>query len=321
MAETPPTLPPVLAAPTRRAAALRQRLAEPGIVAAPGAYDALTARLVERAGFPAVYVTGSGVSISTLGVPDLGMVSFTEMLERVRQIADVTSIPVIADADTGYGGPLNVMRTVREFERAGVAAVQIEDQAWPKKCGHEPGRQLVPVEEMEARIAAAADARHGATVLVARTDARAAEGFEAALERAQRYRAAGADVLFVEAPESEAELTQLPRRLDAPLLANMVEGGRTPLLPLPELGRLGFRLAIYPNALTRLFACMGGRLLDDLMRTGTTAGFADRMLDHRGLWDLFDNAEWRRLEDRYAGPQAGRRAAALPESGRRASDG
>ena len=182
-------------------------MAAPGIVVAPGAYDCITARLVEVAGFDALYITGSGVSMSALGAPDMGALSFGEILDRVRRICDSVSIPVIADADTGYGGPLNVIRTMREFERAGVSAVQLEDQEWPKKCGHEPGRKVASSTEMEQRIKAAADARVDADVMiVARTDAIASEGFEAALERAARYREAGADILFVEAPPSEADL-------------------------------------------------------------------------------------------------------------------
>jgi 2-methylisocitrate lyase-like PEP mutase family enzyme len=194
--------------PTRHRA-LRQRMAAPGIVVAPGCYDCITARLVEVSGFDAAYVTGSGVSMSALGAPDMGALSFGEILDRVRRICDAVSIPVIADADTGYGGPLNVIRTMREFERAGVSAVQLEDQEWPKKCGHEPGRKVASSTEMEQRIKAAADARVDADVMiVARTDAIAIEGYEAALERAARYREAGADIAFVEAPQSEVELAE-----------------------------------------------------------------------------------------------------------------
>jgi 2-methylisocitrate lyase-like PEP mutase family enzyme len=278
---------------------LRRLLAAPEIVVAPGSFDCITARLVETAGFPAVYVTGSGVSMSALGAPDVGLMSFGEILDRVERIADVVSIPVIADADTGYGGPLNIMRTVRAFERAGVSALQIEDQAWPKKCGHEPGREVVPIAEMTGRIKAAVDARTDDIVIVARTDARSNEGLDAAIERAQRYGEAGADVLFVESPESEAELETINRLLDKPTLANMVEGGRTPVLPYPQLQELGFGIAIFPNSLTRLLGRTGAALMSELMRTGTTSGMAHSMLDHNGLWDLFDNKRWRALEDRY----------------------
>ena len=285
---------------TTRHRALRERMAAPGIVVAPGCYDCISARLVEVAGFDALYVTGSGVSMSALGAPDMGALSFGEILDRVRRICDAVSIPVIADADTGYGGPLNVIRTMREFERAGVSAVQFEDQEWPKKCGHEPGRKVASSREMEQRIKAAADARVDSDVMiVARTDAIALEGFEAALERAERYREAGADILFVEAPQSEAELGQVPKQLGVPCLANMVEGGRTPVLPFPTLEALGFKVAIYPNSLTRLFARAGQDLLSSLRTTGSTAAMANQMLDHNQLWTLFENERWQALEKRF----------------------
>jgi 2-methylisocitrate lyase-like PEP mutase family enzyme len=280
--------------------ALRQRLAAPGIVVAPGCYDCITARLVEVAGFDAAYITGSGVSMSALGAPDMGALSFGEILDRVRRICDAVSIPIIADADTGYGGPLNVIRTMREFERAGVSAVQLEDQEWPKKCGHEPGRKVASAHEMEQRIKAAADARIDPDVMiVARTDAIALEGYEAALERAARYREAGADIAFVEAPQSEAELAEVPKRLGMPCLANMVEGGRTPVLPFPTLEAMGFKVAIYPNSLTRLFARAGQDLLGALRTSGGTAGYANQMLDHGQLWSLFENERWQALEKRF----------------------
>ena len=283
-----------------RSATLRRLLASGPMVAAPGCYDCITARLVEVSGFSALYVTGSGVSMSAMGAPDVGALSFAEILDRVRRICDTVSIPVIADADTGYGGPLNVIRTVREFERAGVSGIQIEDQEWPKKCGHEPGRRLVSIREMQARIRAATDARLDAdTVIIARTDARTDHGLEAALERAAAYREAGADVLFVESPQTAAELSAIPTRLAAPCLANMVEGGRTPILPGAELDRHGFRLAIYPNSLTRLIGRVGQDLLAALRTHGTTASMANQMLDHGQLWQLFDNKRWTELERRY----------------------
>jgi 2-methylisocitrate lyase-like PEP mutase family enzyme len=220
----------------------------------------------------------------------------------------VVSIPVIADGDTGYGGPLNIIRTVREYERAGVSAIQIEDQAWPKKCGHEPGRRLVDPAEMAARIRAAVESRRDPDfVVIARTDARAGEGLAAAIERAQVYREAGADVIFVESPQSEAELAEVGRSFaGTPLLANMVEGGRTPILPASQLQALGFSLAIYPNALTRLFAKAGLEMLASLRGTGSTAAMAGRMLSHGELWELFDNRTWRALEDRYMASADGR---------------
>ena len=289
-----------LAVPHGRNRRLRQLLAGSDILCAPGGYDCVTARLVEAAGFSAMYITGSGVSLSAMGAPDVGALSFGEILDRVRRIADVISIPIIADADTGYGGPLNVIRTVREFERAGISAIQLEDQVWPKKCGHEPGRRLASTATMVMRLKAALDARIDPDlVIVARTDARAVEGFQAALDRAHLYAEAGADVIFVESPQSEEELATVGRSIAVPLLANMVEGGRTPILPLARLQQLGFRVAIYPNALTRLIARAGLDMLASLAETGSTAAMQDRMLDHGALWELFDNRRWRALEDRF----------------------
>jgi len=297
-----PALPVGLALATGRNRRFRELLAGPDLFIAPGAFDCVSARLVDAAGFDALYITGSGVSMSALGAPDVAALSFGEILDRVKRICDVVSIPVIADGDTGYGGPLNVIRTVREFERAGVSAIQIEDQDWPKKCGHEPGRRLVSVETMVARLHAALDARQDSDfVVIARTDARTNEGLAEALDRGHAYREAGADVVFIESPQSEDELGKIGTTFPGvPLLANMVEGGKTPILPATRLRELGFRLAIYPNALTRLFAKAGGEMLASLKQAGTTSGFADRMLSHDALWQLFDNATWRSLEDRYA---------------------
>lgn len=284
---------------TDRNQVLRRTLASGTFLIAPGAFDCLSARLVERAGFGAVYLTGSGMSISALGAPDVGLMTFTEVLDRARRIADLVSIPVIVDADTGYGGPLNVVRTVREFERAGVSAIQLEDQAWPKKCGHEGGRQLVSTQEMVGRIKAAVDARIDPDlVIIARTDARSDHGIDAAIERAQQFAHAGADVIFVESPQSRDELALVGRSFTVPLLANMVEGGRTPILPASELTQLGFSMAIYPNALTRLFAKAGLQMLAQLSEHGTTASCADQMFDHRQLWSLFEYEKWTQTEDR-----------------------
>jgi 2-methylisocitrate lyase-like PEP mutase family enzyme len=295
--------PPPFAPHPSRPAALRKLLRDRQFFIAPGAYDCITARLVEVAGFPATYVTGSGLSLSTLGAPDVGFASYAEIRERIAAMADATSLPLIADIDTGYGGPLNVMRTVRDLERAGVAALQIEDQAWPKKCGHEPGKRLVDVAEMTGRLAAALDARTDPDVaIVARTDAIAVEGLDAALDRAHAYAEAGADVIFVEAMPSREAMARVAREIRAPLLANMVEGGRTPMLPGSELAALGYAFAIYPNALTRVFARAGLDMLASLAATGGTAEWRGRMLDHDALWSLFDSAAWYALERRLAGP-------------------
>jgi len=229
---------------------LRDLLERPGLLEVPGVYDGLSARIVERAGFPAAYVTGFGAAASRLGLPDTGLISFKEMADHVAALADAVAIPLLADADTGYGNPLNVHRTTRAYARAGAAAIQIEDQAWPKRCGHTAGKEVLPVAEAVAKIRAAADARaERDIVVIARTDARAVLGFEAALERCQAFADAGADVVFLEAPESRAELERTAEVIDAPLMVNLLEGGKTPLLPRADLEALGYKLAIYPLTL------------------------------------------------------------------------
>ena len=279
---------------------LRQLLARPGLIVAPGCYDVITVRLVEHSGFPAAYMTGSGVSMSATGLPDIGLVSLQEVLDRLGQITAAVRLPVIADRDTGFGNPLNVLRTVREFERRNAAAIQLEDQEMPKKCGHEPGRRLVPVAEMVAKIEAARFARASAEFLiVARTDARTTHGIEEAIARGRRYAEAGADVIFVESPETADEMRAVCRAIPAPCLANMVEGGRTPLLPQHELAEIGYRIVIYPNALTRVFARAGLDLLGELKLTGTTAGMLPSMITHGDLWELFGREKWSALEHRF----------------------
>ena len=279
---------------------LRALLKSRKLLIAPGVFDCLTARLAEKAGAQALYMTGSGVSITRLGAPDVALLSFAEILDQSKRISDVTSLPLIADADTGYGGPLNIMRTVREMERAGVSAIQIEDQDWPKRCGHEPGRRIVSIQEMVGRIRAAVDTRRDEqTVIVARTDARSTEGIQAAIDRANQYAEAGADVAFVESPESVDEMRLLNQSISTPTLANQVEGGRTPMLPASELEALGYGLAIYPNSITRVFASIGNTLYSELLKTGSTQSMANQMLDHRGLWNLFEYPEFIQLESNY----------------------
>src|SRR5579859_994074 len=230
---------------------LRELLAGPEIVQAPGAYDALSARIVEAAGFPVVYMTGFGSSAGLLGRPDVGLLSAAEMVENAHRMAEAISVPLIADADTGYGNPLNVRRTVREYEAAGVAAIHIEDQVSPKKCGHMDRKRVIPVDEMAAKIRAAVEARRDPDFLIiARTDARAMEGLESALARAERYREAGADLLFVEAPQSVEEVEAVAARLrGAPLLYNWAEQGKTPPLSYDRLRGMGFQLIIFPISL------------------------------------------------------------------------
>lgn len=230
---------------------LRAALAGPEPILAPGVFNALGARLVEEAGFPAVYMTGFGTAAAVLGRPDVGLLTMSEMVDNAARIAAACELPVIADADTGYGNPLNVIRTVQEYERAGVAAIHIEDQVAPKKCGHMDGKQVVPAEEMAAKIRAAVTARRSEDfVIIARTDARAVEGLDRALDRARRYRDAGADVLFVEATETEDEVTRVAEELaGVPLLFNWAEGGKTPPVDHATLAALGYRIVIFPIAL------------------------------------------------------------------------
>jgi carboxyvinyl-carboxyphosphonate phosphorylmutase len=234
---------------------LRQMLGEPGIIVAPGAYDGFSARLVEAAGFRAVYMTGAGTAASHLGQPDLGLATLTEMATHAAHLASCISLPLIADADTGYGNALNVVRTVREYERAGVAGLHLEDQVAPKKCGHIAGKQVIPAREFADKIRAAAEYRTDPDfVVIARTDARAVTGLDDAIERGNLYADAGADLIFVEAPVSEEEMQRIAREVKAPLLANMVAGGRTPGLTVPALERLGFKLVIFPAV------CMGAAI-------------------------------------------------------------
>ena len=227
--------------------ALRARLQQPGLISAPGVYDMISARIADRMGFAALYMTGFGVVASHLGLPDAGLATYSEMVGRVTQICTIARTPLIADADTGYGGLLNVDHTVRGYIRAGAAAVQLEDQEFPKKCGHTPGRRVIPLEDMVKKVRVAVEARGDDDILIiARTDARTAHGLDEALRRADAYARAGADILFVESPESEQEMQKICASFDLPLIANMVEGGKTPVLSAAELSALGYRIAIFP---------------------------------------------------------------------------
>ncbi|HZV51814.1 MAG TPA: oxaloacetate decarboxylase [Candidatus Dormibacteraeota bacterium] len=281
---------------------LRELLEGPDPVLAPGAYDALSARLVEEAGFSCVYMTGFGTAASLLGRPDVGLLGMTEMVDNARRIAAAVEVPVIADADTGYGNPINVVRTVQEYERAGVAAIHLEDQVAPKRCGHLEGKQVVPVEEMVAKLRAAADARTSADfVLIARTDARAVEGLESALERARRYREAGADVLFVEAPQSEAEVEAVAAAFpDVPLLFNWAEGGRTPPMDYERLRRLGFKLIIFPISALLAATRAVREVLAGIRADGTPRAALAGLPRFQEFTELVGLAEVRELEARYA---------------------
>ena len=284
-------------------ARLRELLAGPGPVLAPGAYDALSARLVEAAGFDAAYMTGFGTTATLLGMPDVGLLTATEMVDNAARMARAIGLPLISDADTGYGNAINVVRTVQEFERAGVAAIHLEDQVAPKRCGHMSGKQVVAVSEMTEKLQAAVAARQDPDfVLIARTDARAVEGLDAALERAAAYRDAGADVLFVEAPQSEDEIVAVAEAFpDVPLLFNWVERGMTPMLPLERIAELGFALVLFPVA--TLFSATVGmqRYLGELRRAGTPLGALDDATPFDDFTDLVHLPEVRAFESRITG--------------------
>lgn len=279
---------------------LRRLLSRDGIVVVPGAADALVARIIEKAGFPAVYMTGAGTSYTTLGRPDIGLLTMSEMVGKAACLAGAVDIPVIADADTGYGGVHNIRRTVMEFERAGVAGIQIEDQVMPKKCGHLRDKQVVPRDEALDRVKAALDARRDPDfIIIARTDALAVHGLDEALERGRIFAEAGADVIFVEAPRSVEEMRAVTAAINAPMLANMVEGGKTPLFSAAELEAIGYKVAIFPNSAIRAIAWSVTRLMAELKRTGTTTGLLPEMMNFTDLNRLMGLEEINEMDRLY----------------------
>jgi carboxyvinyl-carboxyphosphonate phosphorylmutase len=281
---------------------LRELLASPDLIVAPGAYDALSARLIAQAGFSVVYMTGFGTAASVLGQPDVGLLTMSEMVSRAAALASVVGdLPLIADADTGYGNPINVRRTIREYEHAGVAGLHIEDQVWPKKCGHMEGKQVIPMDEMAQKIRAAVDARQDPDfVIIARTDANAVYGLEDAIQRGQAYREVGADVIFIEAPRSIEELRAIAQAFqDVPLLFNWAESGKTPALSLDEIRTLGYKLVLFPVSM--LFAATHAMLgLLEVFKQGqTSAPFAERMVTFSQFTDHVGLPEIQALESRY----------------------
>ncbi|WP_419908970.1 isocitrate lyase/PEP mutase family protein [Hoeflea sp.] len=281
---------------------LMSRLQEPNILIAPGVYDALTAALATEAGFEALYLSGAAVAYTRLGRPDIGLTSVSEVAETMAMIRDRVELPVIMDADTGFGNALNAQRTMRLFERAGANALQVEDQTFPKRCGHLSEKSLIPASEMAGKIAAMADARQSdETLIIARTDAIAVEGLEAALTRAEAYVSAGADILFIEAPRSGDELRQVVEEFGdrIPLLANMVEGGATPLQSAADLEALGYDIVIFPGGIVRALARTAVDYYASLHAHGTNRPFADRMFDFGGLNDRIGTDEMLKLGKRY----------------------
>jgi methylisocitrate lyase len=273
-----------------------------GTHAVPGAFNAAVALLAERAGFPAVYVSGAGTANGVAGFPDVGLLSLEEVVRQARYVAQAVPLPVIVDADTGFGEALNVMRTVREFEAAGVAAIHLEDQENPKRCGHLSGKSVVPVEEMARKVAAAVSARENPEfTIIARTDARALEGLEGAIERACRYVDAGADAVFPDGLETPEEFGAFANRVPAPLVANMTEFGKTPYVSLEEFASLGCRLVLFPMTAFRLAMKAVAEGFAELQASGTQQGLLDRMQTRRELYDLVGYEEYARADDKIAG--------------------
>ena len=282
---------------------LRRQLGDSGCLLAPGIYDPLTALLVEQAGFSAAYLSGASIAYTRHGRPDIGLVGMTEVAETIALIRDRVCLNLVVDGDTGYGNAMNVQRTVRTFERAGANAIQFEDQSFPKRCGHLRDKSVVPVAEMSGKLRAALDSRRDENCLIiARTDAAAVEGLDAAIDRAAAYAQEGADVLFVEAPRSRDELQLVSDRLghlQLPLMANMVEGGKTPVLSADALSSLGFSLVIFPGGAVRAIAHTAQRYYQSLAEHGTTAPFADAMFDFDGLNELIGTPQMLASGERY----------------------
>ncbi|MFC1937507.1 oxaloacetate decarboxylase [Chloroflexota bacterium] len=284
----------------KKTAILRELLARPGVVIMPMCYDGVSARLIEQTGFDVVGVTGSGVAASMLGASDVGLLTMTEMVWQAHNIAKAVSLPVVCDAETGYGNPINVMRCIREFEAAGVAGIYFEDQVHPKKCGHFRGKMVIDGDEMVKKIEAACDAREDKDFLIiARTDSRAVLGIDEAIRRGNAYARAGADVIYVEAPESVDEMKHFCNSIDAPQMFNVVEGGKSPLLSVTELEQVGYKLVSFSNSLMRTGVKAMQDVLNEIKRKGATVDFADMMISFEERNEILGLARIYQLEERY----------------------
>jgi 2-methylisocitrate lyase-like PEP mutase family enzyme len=285
----------------RTTTALRRMLHQPGIIVAPGAYDCLTAKLIEREGFAAVYMTGGGTAVTRVGKADLGLTTMSEMLDNARAMTATIQVPLIADADTGYGGPLNVYRTIREYEAAGVAALHIEDQVFPKRCGHLDGKDVVPIPDMVTKIHAACDARtDDDLVIIVRTDALAVTGLDDTLRRCVAFAEAGADVLFVEALRNHTDIERVRQAVDVPLLFNFVEHGTSPMIPVPELEQLGLKMVIFPGSIMLSVCTLAQRVLREIRTHGTTAGLLDDMVSVQDFFEIMGLKETLALADTWS---------------------
>ena len=279
---------------------LKQLLKRNKLLVAPGCFDGLSARLVQEAGFEAAYLSGGAVARS-MGIPDIGLVTMSESIERATQVVSVINLPIIADADTGYGNAVNLVRTVREFERAGVAAIHIEDQITPKRCGHLDGKEVISLGEMIQKLQAALAARSDPDFcIIARTDARGVNGFDDAIKRGQAFAKLGVDAIFVEAPQSEEELAEIPRRIpNIPLLVNVFKGGKTPMLPVERLEKMGYRIAIYPSETQRAAIHAMRNALSTLMRDGTTESIDAALTTFKERDKVVDLDGWQKIEKDY----------------------
>jgi 2-methylisocitrate lyase-like PEP mutase family enzyme len=279
---------------------LRQLLKRDKLLVAPGCFDGLSARLVEEAGFEAAYLSGGAVARS-MGIPDIGLVTLSESIDRAAQVVATVKIPIIADADTGYGNAVNLVRTVREFERAGVAAIHIEDQITPKRCGHLDGKEVIPLAEMEKKLQAALATRTDPDFcIIARTDARGVNGFDDAIKRGRAFAKLGVDAIFVEAPQSENELAEIPRRIpNVPILVNVFKGGKTPMLPMQRLQEMGYRIAIYPSETQRAAIHAMRRALETLKREGTTESIDDSLTTFKERDQVVGLDDWQKIEREY----------------------